>query len=247
MKTAAPYVLAALLATPALPCSPAIDDLSTAGLIEDGETDVPTRVHLAFSRFGIPGTVLVVEADAAAGTPPVASLSLAGTGLVGLVELEPARRYEVVAEDGLGSVSFTTGAGEDTVPPAAPDVELDVIQRGPELLPFDSCSGGGVAGGSTRVDVLVAGDADVAGVLAKDPDTGAVVGLGKDSITFVDEDAGARLVEIVAVDRAGNESVPVPVTIDFGGPGGCSQGTAAPPAAALLALVGRLGTRRRRR
>lgn len=245
--TRAPFFLAALLATPALPCSPAIDDLLSAGLIVDGETGVPTRVHVAFSPIGIFDTVQILDADDFDG-PPVATVTLSGEGgLAGLVSLAPDRRYHLVAQGLPDTVTFSTGAGEDTIAPEAPEVALDVIQRGPELLPFfDSCGGGGFDGGSTRIDVLVATGPDTAGVIARDPDSGAVLQLGRDTLTFVDRDGGSTLIDVVAIDRAGNESEPVPVSLDFGGPGGCSQCDVGDSGAVAVAGLALLLMRRRR-
>jgi MYXO-CTERM domain-containing protein len=244
--TRAPFFFAALLATPALPCSPAIDDLLSAGLIVDGETGVPTRVHVAFSPIGVFDTVQIVDADDVDG-PPVATVTLTGeSGLAGLVTLAPDRRYHLVAQGLPDTVTFSTGAGEDTIAPEAPEVALDVIHRGPEVLPFfDSCGGGGFDGGSTRIDVLVATTPDTAGVIARDPDSGAVLRHGRDTLTFVDTDGGSALIEVVAVDRAGNESEPVPVTLDFGGPGGCSQGGAGDMGVGVAGLALLLVRRRR--
>jgi len=237
-----------LLAAPALPCSLAIDDVATAALIQDGDRDVPTRVHVAFSAIGVIGQVVVDEADAEDdGATPVAAFPLNGeSGLRGELILEPSRRYTMTDPSLVEPITFTTGAGEDTTPPDPPTVELDVIQRGPEIgLYVDSCGGGGVQGGFTVVDVLVAADADVVGVLAKDPDTGDMLKAGKDVLSFRSGDAGTQNINVVAVDRAGNESAPVPVTLDFGGPGGCSQVRDTAPAA--LSLIGLALLRRRRR
>ena len=166
--------------------------------------------------------------------------------LVGLVTLAPDRRYHLVAQGLPDTVTFSTGAGEDTIAPEAPEVALDVIHRGPEVLPFfDSCGGGGFDGGSTRIDVLVATTPDTAGVIARDPDSGAVLRHGRDTLTFVDTDGGSALIEVVAVDRAGNESEPVPVTLDFGGPGGCSQGGAGDMGVGVAGLALLLVRRRR--
>lgn len=232
------WILATLLATPALPCSLAIDDLQTAGVIVDGEGDVPTRVHVAFSPFGVLDTVQISDADDD-DAPPVTTVTLAGEGgLVGLVTLAPERRYRLSSESLAAPVTFSTGVGEDTVPPEAPEVAIDVIERGPELQPYvDSCGGGGLDGGSTRIDVLVADAPDVAGVFARDPDSGAVLQLGRNVFTFVRSDGGSELIEIVAVDRAGNESEPVAVNLDFGGPGGCSQGDSGSVGVTWLAIL----------
>jgi len=244
--TRAPFFLAALLATPALPCSPAIDDLLTAGLIVDGERDVPTRVHVAFSPIGVFDTVQITDADDV-DAAPVATVTLTGeSGLAGLVTLSPGRRYQLTSQALPEPVTFSTGAGDDTIAPEAPEVALDIIQRGPELLPyFDSCGGGGFDGGSTRIDVLVATGPDTAGVIARDPDSGAVLRHGRDTLTFVDSDGGRQLIEVVAVDRAGNESEPVAVNLDFGGPGGCSQGNVGDVGVGVAGLALLLVRRRR--
>ncbi len=93
MTNRIPWLLAALLSTPALPCSFASDDLTTSGLITSGELEVPTQVHVAFSPTGVWDTAQIDLADSADDAEPVAIVNIQGEqGLVGLVTFAPRQR-----------------------------------------------------------------------------------------------------------------------------------------------------------
>jgi hypothetical protein len=225
MTNRIPWLLAALLSTPALPCSFAPDDLTTSGLITSGELDVPTQVHVAFSPTGVWDTAQIDLADSADDAEPVAVVNIQGEqGLVGLVTLAPRQRYRLTATGIAEPIIFSTGVGEDTIAPAAPQVELELFNEPPTFQPvIDSCGGGPFWPGSTYIEVSLTVDPDVVGVIARDPSSGAALTFGRRSLTFFESDDVDSPVEIVVVDRAGNESEPVLVELDFGEPGGCSQ------------------------
>jgi hypothetical protein len=249
MTNRIPWLLAALLSTPALPCSPIeADDLTTSGLITSGELDVPTRVYLAFSPTGSDDSVQVFEDD---GTNEDGSLRAAvgfvgERGLLGRLTLSPNRRYRLESPSLSEPISFMTGVGEDTVAPAAPQVELELFNEPPTFQPFiDTCGGGPFWPGSTRIEVSLTVDPDVVGVIARDPSSGAALTFGRRSLTFFESDDVDSPVEIVVVDRAGNESEPVLVELDFGEPGGCSQ--AGPGAVGWLSAASLVAVFSRRR
>ncbi len=229
-------------------CSEAIDSLQTVLTVSAGEVDVPTNVLLAASPAGVFDVAFVRRIDdvtvdvADADAEDVQTIDIS-FGLSGAPELEPSTRYGISGNGLVDELVFVTGAGDDLTPPAAPQVSTVVSQSGPAFGFDNSCSSPAQLG-MTTIELVVDVGEDAVGFIAFDSGfVGDRFGIG--NIFFSSEEAGSRDVAVVAVDRAGNQSEPTIVTLDFGGPGGCSQGGLA-PVGTMLALPLLVWRRRRR-
>ncbi len=242
-------VVAASIHVDATACSETIDSLQTTLLMAPGEVDVPTNAFLSASGRGVFDVAFVrriddERVDAEDADPEDVQQLDITSGLSGDPELRPNTRYGITGPSLVEEVVFVTGDGDDVTPPAPPEVTLDAYQTAPGLgIAVDSCGGGALSLGRTTVELRVDGASDDAvGFFVIDDVTGRH--FGTDFVYLSSDEFGGRDVVVVAVDRAGNESAPTTVYIDFGGPGGCTQGGLAP--AALLALPLLLFRRRRR-
>jgi uncharacterized protein (TIGR03382 family) len=257
MKRLLPFLFTTLGCAPALPCSLEFPAPTLDGVVvpEDGGT-LPANGVVHLEVFNLAATGASVRASLRADTEDdsqARTLDIdeeAGVVRVNLEGLVPSTSYTLTLSipaaeaftesDLVRDINFTTTAEADRgAPTIEGEVTVDVTHYSQPLFPSFDC--GGQANNTIFFTVPDAVDAvGVAGLkLFRVRDDGTrelrQFSLDLNSLKDTQADAGDYAYEIVAVDMAGNESVPLDVPVNVSGCSAAGAGT--PMLAFALALL----------